>query len=245
MMRTRAATVVAAWLAFVGARATDAQDSIPAAGRYLEIASSLTRFVEHERAQKGIPAISISLVDGQRIVWAKGFGWADSAAKNPASASTVYRVGSVSKLFTDIGIMRLVEQGKLELDAPIQRYLPEFHPRNPFGGQITLRQLTSHRSGLTREPPVGNYFDDTNPSLRSTITSLNNTTLVYKPGTHTKYSNAGIAALGYVLERTQHESFYPYLKRAVLDPIGLDNSAFEPLPALKSRLAKASMWTLD
>jgi CubicO group peptidase (beta-lactamase class C family)/D-alanyl-D-alanine dipeptidase len=230
----------------VGAVGTaGAQDSIPATGRYADVARALSQLVEHERAQKGIPAISISVVDGRRVVWAKGFGWADSAAGVRASASTVYRVGSVSKLFTDVGIMRLVEQGTLALDAPVQKYLPDFHPKNPFGGEITIRELTSHRAGLTREPPIGNYFDDSTRSLAATVASLNATSLVYKPGTHIKYSNAGIAVLGYVLERTQHESFYPYLKRAVLAPMGLDHSAFEPLPDLKAHLAKASMWTLD
>jgi CubicO group peptidase (beta-lactamase class C family)/D-alanyl-D-alanine dipeptidase len=222
-----------------------AQDSVAASGKYAEVARAVARLVEHERATKGIPAISVSIVDGQHILWARGFGWADSSARVPATASTVYRVGSVSKLFTDIGIMRLVEKGTLDLDAPIQRYLPDFHPKNPFGGEITIRELTSHRAGLTREPPVGNYFDDTAPSLAATVASLNTTTLVYKPGTHSKYSNAGIAVLGEVLERTQKESFYPYLERAVLAPMGLEHSAFRPLPAVQAKLAKASMWTLD
>jgi CubicO group peptidase (beta-lactamase class C family)/D-alanyl-D-alanine dipeptidase len=218
---------------------------VAASDRYAGVARALTTFIEHERSAKAIPAISIALVDGQRIVWARGFGWADSAKSLPATANTVYRVGSVSKLFTDIGIMQLVERGQLNLDAPIQRYLPDFHPRNSFGGSITARELTSHRAGLGREPPVGNYFDDTGPSLAATVASLNKTSLVYAPGSHTKYSNAGIAVLGYVLEKTQRESFYPYLKRAVLDPMGLENSAFEPLPVLRARLAKGTMWTID
>jgi CubicO group peptidase (beta-lactamase class C family)/D-alanyl-D-alanine dipeptidase len=226
-------------------RPAAAQDSVVAEGSYSAVATALAPFIEHERTQKGIPAISIALVAGRRVVWARGFGWADSAAGVRASAATVYRVGSVSKLFTDIGIMRLAEQKQLDLDAPIQRYLPDFHPKNPFGGTITIRELTSHRAGLTREPPVGNYFDDTSPSLAATVASLNGTTLVYKPGTHAKYSNAGIAVLGDVLERTQRESFYPYLERAVLVPMGLDHSAFRPRPDIQAHLAKASMWTLD
>ncbi|HEY9228306.1 MAG TPA: serine hydrolase domain-containing protein, partial [Gemmatimonadaceae bacterium] len=232
-------------LAIVAPAIARAQDSVAANERYAGVAGTLSAFVAHERREKGIPAISVALVDGRRIVWARGFGWADSAAGVPASASTVYRVGSVSKLFTDIGIMRLVEQGKLSLDAPVQRYVPELKPKNPFGADFTLRQLTSHRSGLTREPPVGNYFDDHNPSLAATVASLNSTSLVFKPGTRAKYSNAGIAVLGYVLERTQRESFYPYLKGAVLDPMGLSNSAFQPLPTIQSKLAKATMWTID
>jgi hypothetical protein len=147
-------------LVFLSPGVALAQDSVAATDRYAAVAQRLSSFIERERAQKGIPAISIALVDGQRVVWARGFGWADSTAKVRATASTVYRVGSVSKLFTDIGIMRLVEQHALDLDAPIQRYLPNFHPKNPFGGTITIRELTAHRAGLTREPPIGNYFDD-------------------------------------------------------------------------------------
>ena len=222
-----------------------AQDSVAANDRYAGVARALTTFIEHERSAKAIPAISIAVVDGHQVVWARGFGWADSAKSIPATANTVYRVGSVSKLFTDIGIMQLVERGQVALDAPIQRYLPDFHPKNPFGGSITARELTSHRAGLGREPPVGNYFDDTRPSLAATVASLNNTSLAYAPGTHTKYSNAGIAVLGYVLEKTQRESFYPYLKRVVLDPMGLQSSAFEPLPNIRERLAKGTMWTID
>jgi CubicO group peptidase (beta-lactamase class C family)/D-alanyl-D-alanine dipeptidase len=235
------------WIAAALAWTTTAaaQDSVAAAGRHADVARRLTTFIEHERAAKGIPAISIALVDGRRVVWARGFGWADSAAGKRATAATVYRVGSVSKLFTDIGIMQLVEQGKLALDAPAGRYIPELRPRNSFGKDFTLRHLTSHRSGLTREPPVGNYFDDATTSLAATVASLNTTSLIFRPGTRAKYSNAGIAVLGYVLEKTQRESFYPYLKRAVLDPMGLSNSAFEPLPALQANLAKATMWTLD
>ncbi len=222
-----------------------AQDRIEAQGRYAGVARALDPFIERQRGEAGIPAISVALVDGSRVVWAQGFGWADSAAGVPASAATVYRVGSVSKLFTDIGVMQLVERRELDLDAPVTRYLPDFRPKNPFGGAITIRQLTTHHSGLTREPPVGHYFDDTGPTLAATVASLNGTALVYRPGTRAKYSNAGVAVLGYLLERTQGESFYGYLKGAVLEPMGMTHSAFQPLPQLEGRLAKALMWTLD
>src|SRR3954447_12654295 len=244
-MYTLTAGAAAALLGCMAVQSGAAQDTIQPGSRYQEVARTLAPFIERERAQHHIPAISIALVDGSKVVWARGFGWADSAGGLPASAATVYRVGSVSKLFTDIAIMQLVEQGKLALDAPITRYLPDFHPKNPFGGEITIRELTSHRAGLTREPPVGNYFDDTEPTLAATVASLNQTTLVYRPGTHTKYSNAGIAVLGAVLERTREESFYSYLRHAVLEPLDMRGSAFEPLPQLRPHLAKGYMWTLD
>lgn len=212
---------------------------------YAAAVEMIERFITHEMADKDLPALSIALIDDQQVVWAKGFGFADPKSKEPATAETVYRVGSVSKLFTDIAVMQLVEQGKLDLDAPVTRYLPDFHPHNPFGRSITLRQLMSHRSGLVREPPVGHYFDPTGPSLKRTIASLNNTDLVYPPETRTKYSNAAIATVGYVLEHIEGEPFPKYLKRAVLDPLGLAHSSFEPSPDITRNLAKGYMWTID
>src|SRR5262249_34076443 len=161
----------------------------------------LSEFINEQMREKDLPGISIALVDDQQIVWQKGFGYADPKAKKPADEKTIYRVGSVSKLFTDIAIMQLVEQGKLDLDAPVTRYIPEFQPRNTSGKAITLRELMSHRSGLVRETPIGSYFDPNPPTLTKTIASLNNTPLVYPPDTRTKYSNAAIATVGYILER--------------------------------------------
>jgi CubicO group peptidase (beta-lactamase class C family)/D-alanyl-D-alanine dipeptidase len=212
---------------------------------YAAVAHVLEPFIQRELAEKQLPAVSIALVDGQQIVWAQGFGLADPHAKVNATASTIYRAGSVSKLFTDIGIMQLVERGELQLDAPVTEYLPDFHPNNPFRKRITLRELMSHRSGLLREPPVGHYFDSAEPTLEATVKSLNSTTLVYEPGTRTKYSNAGITVAGYVLEHRKQEPYAKYLKHAVLDPMGLHDSAFEPEPSITRDLAKAFMWTYD
>ena len=165
------------------------------AADYSAAIDRLRTAIRHEVEQKQLPAFSISLVDGEQVVWADGFGFQDAAQKVPATADTVYRVGSVSKLFTDIAVMQLVETGKLDLDKPVTEYLPEFQPQDPFGIPITLRQLMSHRSGLVRESPVGHYFDPDEPTLAATVASLNQTKLVYKPETRTKYSNAAVAVV--------------------------------------------------
>ncbi|MGD0223072.1 MAG: serine hydrolase [Terriglobia bacterium] len=214
-------------------------------GDYAEVVQALTPLIEHELKEKGIPSIAVALVDDQQVVWAQGFGSADPEHKVDATAGTVYRVGSVSKLFTDIGIMQLVEQGMLSLDAPVTDYISDFHPQNPFGKPITLRELMSHRSGLVREPPVGHYFDSHPPGLADVVHSLKETSLVYAPGAHTKYSNAGITVVGYVLQQRAGQPFAPYLKSAVLEPMGLHTSGFEPTPDLTGSLAKADIWTYD
>jgi CubicO group peptidase (beta-lactamase class C family)/D-alanyl-D-alanine dipeptidase len=224
-------------------REVPAQESIAPPEKYAACVRALDQFITREMANKQLPGLSIALVDDQTIVWARGYGYADAANKVPATAETVYRVGSVSKLFTDIGIMQLVERGELDLDAPVGKYLPEFKPSNPSGKPITLRQLMSHRAGLVREPPIGHYFDPIGPSLTETVHSLNQTELIYEPETHTKYSNAGVATVGYVLEQLKGEPFPKYLKHAVLEPLGLKKSSFEPAPEITRDLSKGLMWT--
>jgi CubicO group peptidase (beta-lactamase class C family)/D-alanyl-D-alanine dipeptidase len=233
--------VVAANL--LGAQA--APDSVTASPRYAGVARTLDRFIRHEMADKELPALSIALVEGQNIVWARGFGIANPKDSTPATARTVYRVGSVSKLFTDIGVMQLVERGVLDLDAPVNRYVPDFHPTGRGAAAITLRQLMSHRSGLVREPPVGHYFDNSSPSLEATVRSLSDTRLAYAPGSRTKYSNAGIAVVGLAVATAGQNRFAQYLAENVLRPMGLEDSAFEPESSIARRIAQASMWTLD
>src|SRR5262245_30517191 len=118
-------------LAFHIAPIAVAQPLIEPADSHANVARILEPWIDAEIKQKGIPALSIALVDDQTIVWARGFGFAASSKRVPATAETVYRVGSVSKLFTDLAVMQLVEQGKIDLDRPVTRYVPDFAPKNP------------------------------------------------------------------------------------------------------------------
>ena len=222
-----------------------AQARIAPEPRYAGVAAALTRFIADQMAEKRLPALSIAVVDGQRIVWARGFGYANPADSTPATAETPYRVASVSKLFTDIGVMQLVERGTLALDSPVTNYVADFTPQNPFGRPITMRQMLSHRAGIVREPPVGHYFDPESPTLAATALSLNRTELIYAPGSATKYSNAAITAAGFVLERAQQTPFADHIGRAVLRPLGMTSSSFAPDSATVARRARGMMWTVD
>jgi serine beta-lactamase-like protein LACTB len=204
----------------------------------------LDELIKEQVADKRLPALSIALVDDQKIVWSKGYGFQDAAKSIPATADTVYRVGSVSKLFTDVAVMQLVEQGKLDLDAPVKSYYGGFAPKyGPNEKTITLRMLMAHRSGLIREPPVGNYFDPDEPTLMKSIFSINGLPTVYPPGERLKYSNAAIGLVGYVLQKRVGEKFEPYVQRTVLNELGMTGSSFEPTPAVKKNLADAVMWS--
>lgn len=204
----------------------------------------LSALVEREVHDKKLPAVSIALVDDQKVVWSKGFGFQDRDRKVPATDQTIYRVGSVSKLFTDVAVMQLVEKGQLDLDAPVATYLPEFKPATKPGQKpITLRMLMSHRSGLVREPPVGNYFDPTGPTLEKTVASLNAVPLVYDPGEKIKYSNAAIGVVGLVVQKVLGQPFAAAVENRVLQPLGMASSSFAPTADGKKRLADAVMGT--
>lgn len=203
----------------------------------------LAKFVENERHSKDLSAVSVAIVDRQRTIWSAGWGYEDEKETRPSSGDTLFRVGSVSKLFTDMAAVQLAEEGKLDLDADVRTYLPDFTPKNPYGKPITLRLLMTHRSGLVREPPVGNYFDPTEPTLAATVASLNQTELVYEPGAHTKYSNAAIAVVGRVIEVVTEQSFEEYLNDRLLAPLGMDRSTFRRSDQVDERLASAWMRT--
>ncbi len=228
-----------------GAAPQRAQATIGPTKRYRAAATALDRFIERQMRQQKLPALSIALVDHDRTVWARGFGYADPARKIPATAETVYRVGAISDLLTDVGVLQLVERGRMRLDSPVSRYLPDFHPRNPYATPITLRDLLARRSGLNREPPVGGMTDSSSPSLGATVASLNRSWLACWPSTQAKNSDAAGAVAGYLLQRESRKAFAEYMGRTLLGPMGMRDSSFTLSSGLESRLSKGQMWTYD
>lgn len=103
----------------------------------------------------------------------------------------------------------------------------------------------SHQGGLVREPPVGHYFDPSPPPLIDIIKSLKTTSLLFEPGSRTKYSNAGLAVVGTVVERVAGQPFPTAIEQRILGPLGMTRSSFEPGPDLRSQIACGAMWTYD
>jgi CubicO group peptidase (beta-lactamase class C family)/D-alanyl-D-alanine dipeptidase len=210
--------------------------------------AELERVITHELESKGIPSLSIAIEDRTGTIWTKAFGMADPGKKIAATPESVYRIGEVSGLLTEVAVMQLVEQGVLDLDAPLSTYVPEFTLQNtraaPPEREISLRQLLSARSGLVQEPPVGNYLDVTQPTLRDTVRSLNSTRLEVPHGPP-RFSNAAIAVAGHVVERAKGIAFADYMQRTILDPLGMNSSSFELTDAIKARLAKGRMRRSD
>ena len=188
------------------------------------VSEALTAAAQAEVEAKSLPSFVFAIVDSSGIRLSGAHGFSDAAKTKTVDLNSTYRVGSVSKLFTDILVMQMVESGKLDLDAPVQKYLPDFRPDNSFGKPITLRQLMAHRSGLVREPPVGSYFHTDEPSLAATVESLNRT--VTAPGEVTRYSNAGLAVVGRVLEVVSGIKYEDLLQQRLFGPLGMSKSGF-------------------
>lgn len=206
--------------------------------------NSLSILINRELDDKQVPGLAISVIDDQNVLFEDGFGYADPANNAEATEYSVFQAGAVAQLLTTIAILQRVEHGKLDLDAPISDYLPEFKPSNPYGLDLTLRQILSHQSGLVTEPPVGHYYDNSAPALADIVASLNQTTIVFPPETFTKYSNAGFAVAGHVLESSLEKPFEQHM-RAVLDRMHLMRTSFAPRLDLRTKLATGHTMTLD
>ncbi|MBK7002596.1 MAG: beta-lactamase family protein [Rhodoferax sp.] len=210
-----------------GCAGAPTRPSTVARGDYRQTQAYATELIEYEMAKRPVPGISIALVDDQRVVWAQGFGFADVERKIPASADTLYRVGSISKLFTDTAAMQLAEQGRIDIDQPVQTYLPGFAPktREPQAA-ITVRQLMTHHSGLPRDRLKGFHNPDPRP-FALLEADLSDEHVAYAPDQHFSYSNAGIALVGRVLERQSATPFAQHMQRALLLPLGMASSSFD------------------
>ena len=176
-------------------------------------------------------AVVVIVKDGQ-VLLAKGYGHADVAAGKPVDpATTLFRVGSISKLFTWTAVMQLVERGKLDLDADVNRYLDFKVPS--YGGQpVTLRELMTHTPGF--EETIRNLFAPDPQHLLGDEAWVKEWVpeRIYPPGQVPAYSNYGAALAGYIVQRVSGQPFDDYVEQHILKPLGMQYATFrQPLPA--------------
>jgi CubicO group peptidase (beta-lactamase class C family) len=181
----------------------------------------------------------VALVDDQQMVYSGAFG---TARKN-----SIFRAGSISKVFNAVAIMQLVEAGKLDLDAPLDRYAADLVPAIPFENCTppTLRQILCHRSGIEREAPVGGYLDGSGPSLLQTVDSVAQCPLVTPPGAKTRYSNLAPSFAGRILANVAEEPYPQYQRKHVLEPLAMHDSGWLLEDIHRDQLLPAMMQVAD
>jgi CubicO group peptidase (beta-lactamase class C family) len=205
------------------------------------ILSEIEADAESARLKAKIPGMSIVIVYDQAVLLAKGFGYADLEKKIPADPQTVYRIGSVTKAFTALMLMQLRDAGKLHLDDPIEKYLPEFKikSRFPDARPATFRQVAAHYSGLPREPPMLHEYQATDefPSVEEQLKSLKDSEMMLPAMTMYSYSNLGYNIMGLALSRVAKQPYDQYVSSQILKPLGMDHSGFALSEEMKRHFA--------
>ena len=179
-------------------------------------------------AYRDLPGVVVGVVSDQRLVWSKGFGFADVDARSPMTTATKFRMASHSKLFTSTAIMQLRDQGKVRLDDPVVKYLPWFKvkPASADDPPITIEELLTHSSGLSRE--AGSHWTDYKfPNAGEVRAYIEQSEVIYSPQVRWKYSNLALTIAGLVVEAVSGEPYAAYVQRHIFDPLGMASSSFD------------------
>ncbi len=190
----------------------------------------LDAWIQAAVASREEPGLSIGIVYGQDLIWSKGYGFANVEKRIPANASTLYRIASISKVFTATAIMQLRDAGKLQLDDPVSKHLSWFKVKEPSrdAPPITIWTLLTHTSGLARELPLSYWNDLKFPSREEMMRLVPEEPAVFPPETEYKYSNLALAIAGEVVTAVSGEPYPQYVEDHILRPLGMSSSLVEP-----------------
>lgn len=192
-----------------------------------ELALKVDAVVAKTLAEPGAAGLSVAVARADKVILAKGYGMADVELSVPAGADSIFRIGSVTKQFTAAAVMRLVEAGKISLDAPVQTYVPDFPVKE---WPVTVRHLLTHTSG------IWSYTDDEKFMERDSSLELTPTELIatfaerpleFEPGTKFHYSNSAYYLLGAVVEKASGKPYARYVQEDLFAPLGLSHSRYE------------------
>jgi CubicO group peptidase (beta-lactamase class C family) len=204
---------------------------------------SLVEFIHQKQAESRVPGLSVGIFNNG-VVSAQGFGVTNVDHPLPVTETTLFQIGSITKTFTGTLIMRLVEQGKLALDAPIRTYLPDFRVVDEgVSAQATVRHLMTHVGGWE-----GDLFIDTGPgddAIAKYVATMAEQAQLVPLGAHWSYNNAGFAVLGRLIEVATGESYEKVLKSQLLEPLGMTQAFLDPADVITHRFVVGHSVTAD
>lgn len=191
----------------------------------------LARWADRRRRLADVPGLVLGVACGPDRTWARGFGLADPGRALAATDTTLFRIASITKVFTAHAVLQLRDEGRLALDDPVAEHLPWFEPANADGmPPVTLRHLLTHTSGLPTNSAATDFNRMTQPTAEQLRARLPGQRLLFRPGTEFKYSNLGFAVLGQVVEAVSGETYGRYLERHLLAPLDLRRTVAHPSP---------------
>jgi CubicO group peptidase (beta-lactamase class C family) len=188
--------------------------------------------------QRDAPGVGIAVVDNKAVLWSEVYGHTTRSKDKPVTPRTLFSIQSMSKSLAALGVLMAVQDGLLDLAAPITDYLPDFSVRSRFEDhaerKMTLRHLLSHRAGFSHEAPVGSNYDSRPTSFEEHVLSISDTWLRYPVGYRYSYSNMGIDLAGYILEKKSGKPFTAYIRDKILVPLGMNDSTLDIATILKA-----------
>ena len=203
--------------------------------------AELDTSIAAEFAKDGVGGISVGVVSGPTLVWSKHYGYAETEKKRVPTNDTAFRIGSITKQFTALALLQLVEDGRMRLTDPLEKYVPEIKSikNTPAGTPpITLLQVATMHAGLAREPGCARHSEGPlSVWQKKVIDCLPDTTYVNEPGTTFLYSNIGYASLGLAIERAAGKPFTAVVTDRILKPLGMTRTGWEPSADLRKDLA--------
>ncbi len=193
-----------------------------------------------------IPGMALAIVKGDQIVYMKGYGQADPSGR-PATPQTPFLIGSITKPFTALAIMQLVDAGKVDIDAPVQRYIPWFRVADPqASAQITVRMLINQTSGLPGDPTQVTWttwtWQNTPDAIERYVRLLAKVKLAFPPGQSFTYANDNYATLGMIIQSVTGQSYEDYIREQVFAPLDMQNSFVSEDEAAQHGLATGYRW---
>jgi CubicO group peptidase (beta-lactamase class C family) len=187
----------------------------------------LDQWIQAQLEYRGLPGLSVGIVYDQNMIWEKGYGLADLEKKTRALPTSIYRMASITKLFTTTAVMQLRDQGKLRLDDPVSKHLPWFAVKNKFPNAppITIEHLLTHTSGLPRESAFPYWTDHKFPTREEMISALKEQETVFPSEKRWKYSNLAMALAGEVVAAASGEPYDAYVQKHILAPLGMKDTS--------------------
>lgn len=200
----------------------------------------LKAWVEYKQNDQRVPGIAMGIIYDQELLWAGGFGLNSVENNLPVEVDSLFRIASITKLFTSIGILQLRDAGKLRLDDPLTEHLPWFtiKYRHPDAKTITLRHMLTHTSGLPRDSHTPMWTEVDFPDREIMIDALAGRETALPPETRWKYSNLAFALLGEVIAAVSGMEYSDYIQANILDPLEMRDTLIWPQDGQDTRLTK-------
>ena len=191
-----------------------------------DLLNQITALLQQKMKTYRITGASLSIVDDGNTIYSEGFGFADLANKTTVNSNTIFKIGSITKIFTASAIMQLAETGKIDIDRPVKEYLAEFSVKSRFLNirPITIRDLLCHHSGLPCDD-LRNYFSSDPEAFKSVLEFLPHTYVICPPGKMFYYSNLGFDLLGVIIERISGMPYHQYIDTVLLKRLNMEKSA--------------------